>query len=420
MKIAAIANAGASHQMTMCAIGRELQKQGHSFTILGTRFQSNQLKLPNIEFECLGAGRTDPVERYYQRAMRETELSLSSTLEYMKSMAELLCDEAAVVLKGRRIEFVLADQEEPGAATAAELAGLPYASICSSLPLNEASDIPPGFVTWPYSRSLIARARNRLAYRVRNFAIDGIHRVVNHYRGCAGLPPYRKPDDSFSTLAQIAQLVPSFDFPRTTVPPVLHFVGPFQRQALSAVPFPFDRLDGRPLIYASFGTTFGGRTAELRPIAEACATLPVQLVISLGGAEPQAEHSAFPGNPLIVRYAPQRKLLSAAALAITHAGLNTTLEALSFGVPLLALPIAGDQLGVSARIQYHGVGLVLNRKQRTAGSLKSAISSILNDSRWRIAAKRMQAAVGNSAGAAEAARIIEKVAESHGTPHLAR
>jgi zeaxanthin glucosyltransferase len=413
MRIAAIANAGASHQMTMCAIGRELQQLGHEFILLGTEFQAEQLKLlPQIPFRLVGDGRRDPARRYVERAREHAELPISATIEYMKSVAVLWCDEAPTILIEKKIQFLLADQEEPGAATAAELAGLPYASICSSLPLNDASDIPPGFLDWRYSSSLFAQVRNRCGYSIRNAVIRGINGAINTYRQHAGLRPYRRPDDSFSVLAQITQLVKEFDFPRKELPMALHYVGPFQRQALSTVDFPFDRLDGRPLIYTSFGTAFGTRLADLRAIAEACSSLPVQLVISLGGFEPGSEHNGFLGNPIVVRYAPQRALLSRASLAITHAGLNTALEALSLGVPLLALPIAGDQFGVAARIRYHGTGLTLGRKQRSVEQLKTAISSLLQEPQWSVAARRLQAAISKTGGAVEAAGIIDIVAHS--------
>jgi zeaxanthin glucosyltransferase len=406
VKIAAIANAGASHQMTMCAIGRELQKRGHHFTLLGTEYQARQHKLADIPFARVGGGRRDPVQHYYERAKQEGDVSISATIEYMTGMGVLLCEEMPAFLKQQGIDFVLADQEEPGGAAAAELAGLPYASICSSLPLNEASDIPPGFLGWRYSTGVWAQVRNRFGYAVRNLAVARVNEAINVYRLRAGLPPYRKPDDSFSKQVQITQLVRDFDFPRAEELPALQYVGPFQREDLSNVDFPFERLDGRPLLYASFGTTFGNRTGELRAVAEACAALSVQLVISLGGAEPGMEHAAFPGSPIVVRYAPQRELLSRAALVITHAGLNTTLEALSLGVPLLALPIAGDQLGVAARIRYHRVGVMLGRKQRSVGELRSAISTLLEEARWRDAAKRLQEAIGRSGGAGAAAELI--------------
>lgn len=176
------------------------------------------------------------------------------------------------------------------------------------------------------------------------------------------------------------------------------------------MPFPFERLDGRPLVYASFGTTFGNRSVGFQTVAKACAALPVQLVVSLGGSEPGSEHADFPGKPIVVRYAPQRELLSRATAVITHAGLNTTLEALSLGVPLLALPIAGDQMGVAARVQYHDVGLTLGRSHRTREEMTAAISSLVEGGRYITNARMLQASIAESRGPVDAADIIESAA----------
>jgi zeaxanthin glucosyltransferase len=58
----------------------------------------------------------------------------------------------------------------------------------------------------------------------------------------------------------------------------------------------------------------------------------------------------------MVNTAPQIELLKRAPLCITRAGLNTVLEALAQGVPIVAIPIGFDQPGVAARVAYHGVG----------------------------------------------------------------
>src|SRR6266853_6737775 len=49
-------------------------------------------------------------------------------------------------------------------------------------------------------------------------------------------------------------------------------------------------------------------------------------------------------------------LLKRAALCITHAGLNTSLESLAQGVPMVAIPVTNDQPGVAARIAYTKTG----------------------------------------------------------------
>ena len=153
------------------------------------------------------------------------------------------------------------------------------------------------------------------------------------------------------------------------------------------------------------------RTDLLERIARACETLPVQLVLSLGGLEITDAHRGFPGEPVIVRYAPQREIIARSAAVIAHAGLNTIMEALSFGVPMVAIPTnAGDQAGVSARIRYYGVGHVLDPKRLNAEQAREATISVLRDPSHGDAARRMKDAIAQTGGAAQAASIIESLA----------
>jgi len=91
-------------------------------------------------------------------------------------------------------------------------------------------------------------------------------------------------------------------------------------------------------------------------IAEACSGLDLQLVISLGGGQDPALLGDLPGDPVVVGYAPQLELIRRSALTISHGGLNTVLESLAQGVPMVVLPVAYDQPGVGARVEWSGVG----------------------------------------------------------------
>ena len=64
----------------------------------------------------------------------------------------------------------------------------------------------------------------------------------------------------------------------------------------------------------------------------------------------------LPGAPVVVGYAPQLDLVRRSALTISHGGLNTALESLAWGVPMVVLPVAYDQPGVGARVEWSGVG----------------------------------------------------------------
>ena len=119
------------------------------------------------------------------------------------------------------------------------------------------------------------------------------------------------------------------------------------------------------LIFASFGTLQNRLAGAFRIVAEACDGLDAQLVLSLG-----CKGAVIPekvrGELIVVDYAPQRALLQKAGLVITHGGLNTTLESLSEGVPMVVLPITNDQPGVAARIKRLGAGEFLPIKDLTA------------------------------------------------------
>jgi zeaxanthin glucosyltransferase len=144
-------------------------------------------------------------------------------------------------------------------------------------------------------------------------------------------------------------------------------------------------------------------------IAAACEDLDVQLVIALGGGSAPESLPNLPGSPLVVGFAPQLELLQQAQLTITHAGMNTTLESLSNGVPMVAIPIANDQPGVAARIAWTGTGEVVPLKQLAVARLRSAIERILTTSTYNQQSLRLQAAIVRAGGVQRAADIVEQV-----------
>src|SRR6476646_3982474 len=90
------------------------------------------------------------------------------------------------------------------------------------------------------------------------------------------------------------------------------------------VDFPWQRLTGEPLIYASMGTLQNGLESVFRAVVEAAARhRNVQLVLSIGGCLDLDQIGPLPGNAVVVRHAPQLELLKRASVCITHAGLNT-------------------------------------------------------------------------------------------------
>jgi MGT family glycosyltransferase len=307
------------------------------------------------------------------------------------------------------------DQIAVAGGTAAERAGLPFVSVCTATPWNEDPSLPPPFTHWPYAEGRRAQWRNRLGYACWHWFLRPAMKQINRYRRKWSLPEYARIDDTFSPLAQISQLFRELDFPRTNLPSVFHYVGSLAASRPSANgPFPWERLNGRPLILASLGTIAEPVNVPVfRKILDACAPLDAQLVLGLGNwTDPKdALHSILgkiPDNAIVAGFAPQLALLDRAALMITHAGMNSTLEAVSRGVPMVAMARSADQPGNSTRIEYAGAGVRASFHRSTANQLRATIQHALKNDDLRTRSKELQQAMLAAGGVNRAADIAEQ------------
>ena len=94
---------------------------------------------------------------------------------------------------------------------------------------------------------------------------------------------------------------------------------------------------------------------------------------------------------------------------MTHAGMNTTIESLARGKPILALPIANDQPGVAARVVHSGCGLMIPIARADAPRIRAALQKLIGDPSHRRKAERMAEANREAGGSKRAADIIESL-----------
>jgi len=335
------------------------------------------------------------------------QAALKFTIQAVAKTTTMTCRDLPDAVRRAGVDALLVDQMEPAGGAVADHLGLPFFTICNALAINRYPVAPPSCTPWRYHDILWARWRNRLGYAIADRQTRPIVEAVAGFRTRWKLSALTSPDDSFSKLAQICQMPKEFDFPRKSLPSCFQYVGPLRRAAPKPVPFPWERLDGRPLVYASLGTLQNRREPVFRVIAEGCRGLGVQLVISHGGGLTDAQASALSRDALVVPYAPQSELLQRAALTITHAGLNTVLDSLAAGVPLVTIPITYEQPSIARRVERAGCGATVSFSKFRVASIRSAVMSIQGDARYASAAGMMREAILKSSGASGAAEIIQ-------------
>jgi UDP:flavonoid glycosyltransferase YjiC (YdhE family) len=407
----------AGHVLPIGAIGCELQRRGHRVTFIARAKAAPLVAALGLTFHELKTDGVPPVTSDvlwtifgYCGANWVISVRCAAAWDALVMLLKL-----PPLVQELGIDGIVADQGFAAAVTAAERAGVPCVHVCTAPPWNIDAALPPMFTSWPYKTGFAARLRNRCGYAAWNWYIAPTLRIINHYRRAWGLRRFYRMDECYSPLAQISQYFPEFDFPRSSAPKWLHYVGSLTagRQDIKADGFPWGRLNGRPIIFASLGTVADPMNRPVYPkIAAACEGLPAQLVLASGkwGNEASGLESAheLPGDPLVVDFAPQLALFERTAVLITHAGLNTTLEAISRGVPMVALPRSADQPGNAARIAYSGAGLCAPFHHGTPAELRGVIERVLSEERFRRRATELSQAMRRAGGAPRAADIVEK------------
>lgn len=410
------------HLNPMTTLGYELKERGHRVTIVGILDAEKNASSAGLEFSAIAQSEC-PRGTTEQVLGKLGELSgvaaLRYTIKWLQDSTAILLQHAPKAIQDANIDALIVDQTSPAGGTVADYLNIPFVSVSAALVINEDFSVPPFNTPWNYSQAWWAKARNRIGYRLLRQIGGPIREMTNEYRCEWNLAPHNHQNDVYSRLAQLSQQPAEFEFPRENLPECFHFTGAYHNLvSRTPVDFPFEQITGQPLIYASMGTLQNRLVKIFQAIAEACVELDVQLVISLGGEVRQESLPEFPGSPLVVGYAPQLELLQKASLTITHAGLNTVLESLSYGVPMVAIPITNDQPGVAARIVWTGCGERVKLSSLNVSKLRTAIEQVLAQDSYRKNAIRLKHANQQAGGVVRAADIIEQVM-STGKPVLA-
>jgi MGT family glycosyltransferase len=190
------------------------------------------------------------------------------------------------------------------------------------------------------------------------------------------------------------------------------FVGPSIQPRPDTSDFPFELLVERTTLYISLGTVFNNQAAFYNMCFAAFKDEPWQVVLSTGRQVDPTTLDPIPANFLVRPHVPQLEVLQHSSLFVTHCGMNSTMESLYYGVPMVGIPQMPEQMMTAQRIQELGLGTVLDEKTLTVEKLHATIKAAISNADYRTNAQVMQQHVRNAGGYKRAADAILNFAQS--------
>ena len=414
MKLGFLSMPLTGHLHPMTALGRKMRARGHKVTFFGLPDAARIVHSAGLDFVPFGEEEypvgTTPAMYARLATLKGEDVIRYSSQEMHPQRTRITLEQLPEKLAYTGVEALVIDTIHFFAELVPMKMGIPYAHIWNVLHIDSSGATPPCLFGWDYEETPVARARNMEAVKKMRSVLQPIQQVARSWAEKHGLQiDWATPNATISKLAVITQTPKEFDFPAVPQPPAFHYAGPFHDDyGRERVAFPWERLTGEPLIYASMGTLVNGLTDVFRVILKAAAIPGRQLVLSVGSNIQMDDIGPIPASAIVVTKAPQMELLKRSELCITHAGINTTLESLALGVPMVAIPVGFDQPGIAARIVYHGVGKSVPVASMNKEDLSGAIQEVLGNPSYRDTARRFQRTIAQTHGLDRAAEVLER------------
>ena len=186
------------------------------------------------------------------------------------------------------------------------------------------------------------------------------------------------------------------------------FVGPSIAPRKDVETLPLKIIPSNKLIFISMGTVFNQQPELYTICFKAFQESQATVVLSVGKQTDIRQFKDIPPNFIVRNYVPQLEILQQADVFITHGGMNSSSEGLYFGIPLVVIPVMGDQPIVANRIEELGAGLQLNRQELDAITLRNTTEQVLSNSSFKEKSLEIGETLRDSGGYKKAVEAILK------------
>lgn len=203
-------------------------------------------------------------------------------------------------------------------------------------------------------------------------------------------------------------------FGETDLPSNYKFIGPVLSPRAQKIDFDWEKLEkmgqDRPKILVSIGTTFD-HTQKKQFFSKVVEAFEGENITVIVVSDPDLFEN-IPDNFIIQKNIPQLEIIQQMQVVVCHGGNNTVCESLSYGIPLVVIPIAYDQSFVSSCVTDSGAGIRLNFNRFKTSHLKEAVESLLNQKSFSENAKMIQSSFEKAGGVSKGADYLQTLVKN--------
>ena len=298
-----------------------------------------------------------------------------------------------------------------------EKTGLPWAAFGMSALLFNGKDTAPFGLGIQPAKSLWERLRIQgLNWLSKNVIMKEVTVYLDRKRQSVGLPA--KKQDFFSAILSpflyLQGTTPSFEYPRQSLPPQIHFTGTLVPSASPDFipPSWWSDLKGdRPNVLVTQGTVATEASNLIIPTIEALAELEMLVVVVTGGrAIEDLDLNSIRANTRIETFIPYSHLLPHIDVMVTNGGFNGVQIALANGVPMVTAGQTEDKPEICARVEWSGVGINLKTNTPTPAQIRDGVKTVLASPNYQQNAEKIATEISSYNSPVIAVNLLEKLA----------
>jgi MGT family glycosyltransferase len=161
-------------------------------------------------------------------------------------------------------------------------------------------------------------------------------------------------------------------------------------------------------VYATLGTVVD-EPELLIAIMQALSFEGVNVIVTIGRGRDPDRLVPRPANAHVCSYIPQSLLLPHCEVVVAHGGYNTIVGCIDAGVPMLLLPVRGDQAEDAAWCAHAGIARVLTPGQQSRASIRQAVCDLLENPAYRRRAATVRQSMLQQPGLERAVQLLESL-----------